>query len=311
MAKNKNKPNPREGIVMPQTEKEQVEVEGTENIPETVNATEADAAVVDSEKVDLVAETQELEKTELVDQDEAIDAPEESEAKSEETPPAEEIKDTEEDGEEDGEEEQTIKYNPAELVLETFDKKTINDIISNYIDIEVSEEDVSIYNTVENKKARALIKALSEAAAREVKHNDMVIKTLAHLSIFMLDTKKEKDSGLLFQLLVQDFNNAKDVAEIDMSIYILTRLFKHVRSFSFTVILKGINSGYHPEFKVNVLQMHEVFSQLSTRAERDLKIDKTISFANKKDGRGKAFNVSNVFLNQNGSKLLTQYFTDK
>lgn len=197
----------------------------------------------------------------------------------------------------------------VDFTIEQFDKKTINLVIAGYEQIEVSDADVGIYNTIENKKVRELIRALSEAAAGT--QYTMAIKTLGHLSIFMSETKKEKDSGLLFQLLAQDFNNAKDIDEIDMSVFILTRFFRYVRSFSFSVILKGINSGYHPEFKVNALQMHEVFKELVTKSDRDMKIDKTVSFANKKDGRGKAFGVSNVFLNQNGSRLLTQYFTQK
>lgn len=190
-----------------------------------------------------------------------------------------------------------------------FDKKTINALILGYESIEVDADKVTVLNSIENKKARALIDTLYKASIG-TKYT-MATKTLEHLSIFMADTTKEKDSGLLFQLLAKGFNDAKSVDEIDMSIFILTRLFKNVRSFSFNVILKGINSGYHPEFKVNALQMHEVFKELGTQAERDMKIDKTVSFANKADGRGKALGVSNVFLNQNGSKLLTQYFTEK
>lgn len=194
-----------------------------------------------------------------------------------------------------------------------FDKKSIDTIIKNYMNLELQDDEKdtahTIFNTEENKQARALVRFLGELA--EASDDDFAKNIISHLSLFASENKQEKDAGLFMQLLAQDFNLAKDIEQIDMAIFILTRIFRYVRTFSFNQFLKGIADGYHPEFKVHALQFVEVFKELVTKEDRTKKIGTTISFAGNRDGRGKAFGVSNVFLNQNGSKLLTEYFTTK
>lgn len=181
-----------------------------------------------------------------------------------------------------------------------FDKRTINDLIVNYMDAElVTDEATSMLNTVENQKARQLVNALNKINTST--GDKAETRILSYLSIYLEPTTTAKNPGMLMQLIAKEINEAKTISDLDMSLYILTRIFKHVASFHMRSFLK-IGSEYHSEFKVHALQMVEVFSQLATAEERKAKIGTIISLQ-------KSFKTSTTFLTSNGAKLVIEYFS--
>lgn len=181
-----------------------------------------------------------------------------------------------------------------------FDKRTINDLIVNYMDAElVTDEATSMLNTVENQKARQLVNTLNKL--NNATGDKAETRILSYLSIYLEPTTTAKNPGMLMQLIAKEINEAKTISDLDMSLYILTRIFKHVASFHMRSFLK-IGSEYHSEFKVHALQMVEVFSQLATAEERKAKIGTIISLQ-------KSFKTSTTFLTSNGAKLVIEYFS--
>ena len=181
-----------------------------------------------------------------------------------------------------------------------FDKRTINDLIVNYMDAElVTDEATSMLNTVENQKARQLVNTLNKINTST--GDKAETRILSYLSIYLEPTTTAKNPGMLMQLIAKEINEAKTISDLDMSLYILTRIFKHVASFHMRSFLK-IGSEYHSEFKVHALQMVEAFSQLATAEERKAKIGTIISLQ-------KSFKTSTTFLTSNGAKLVIEYFS--
>ena len=200
-----------------------------------------------------------------------------------------------------------VSYTDAEEAIEediysglVFDKRTINDLIVNYMDAElVTDESTSMLNTVENQKARQLVDTLNKINTST--GDKAETRILSYLSIYLEPTTTAKNPGMLMQLIAKEINEAKTISDLDMSLYILTRIFKHVASFHMRSFLK-IGSEYHSEFKVHALQMVEAFSQLATAEERKAKIGTIISLQ-------KSFKTSTTFLTSNGAKLVIEYFS--
>ena len=194
-------------------------------------------------------------------------------------------------------------FDGAEEVVLASDKKTINTLINEYMDAElvVSENTphTSMLNTVENQKARQLIATLNKI--NTAGGDKVVTKILSYLNLYMEPTDIAKNPGMLMQLIAKEVNEAKTIDDLDMAMYILTRIFKSVASFNIRSFLK-IGSEFHPEFKINALQMVEVFSQLATADERKAKVNATISLQ-------KSFKTSTTFLNTNGARLMIEYFS--
>ena len=188
----------------------------------------------------------------------------------------------------------------ADEVVLAFDKTTINTLINEYMDVELaSDENTSMLNTVENQKARHLISTLNKINTES--GDKAVTKILSYLNLYMEPTDIAKNPGMLMQLIAKEVNEAKTIDDLDMAMYILTRIFKSVASFNIRSFLK-IGSEFHPEFKINALQMVEVFSQLATADERKAKVNATISLQ-------KSFKTSTTFLNTNGARLMIEYFS--
>ena len=191
-------------------------------------------------------------------------------------------------------------FNGADEVVLAFDKTTINTLINEYMDVEIAlDENTSILNTVENQKARHLISTLNKINTES--GDKVVTKILSYLNLYMEPTDIAKNPGMLMQLIAKEVNEAKTIDDLDMAMYILTRIFKSVASFNIRSFLK-IGSEFHPEFKINALQMVEVFSQLATADERKAKVNATISLQ-------KSFKTSTTFLNTNGARLMIEYFS--
>ncbi len=188
----------------------------------------------------------------------------------------------------------------ADEAVLAFDKTTINTLINEYMDVELaSDENTSMLNTVENQKARHLISTLNKINTES--GDKVVTKILSYLNLYMEPTDIAKNPGMLMQLIAKEVNEAKTIDDLDMAMYILTRIFKSVASFNIRSFLK-IGSEFHPEFKINALQMVEVFSQLATADERKAKVNATISLQ-------KSFKTSTTFLNTNGARLMIEYFS--
>lgn len=191
-------------------------------------------------------------------------------------------------------------FNGADELLLAFDKTTINTLINEYMDVEIAlDENTSMLNTVENQKARHLISTLNKINTES--GDKVVTKILSYLNLYMEPTDIAKNPGMLMQLIAKEVNEAKTIDDLDMAMYILTRIFKSVASFNIRSFLK-IGSEFHPEFKINALQMVEVFSQLATADERKAKVNATISLQ-------KSFKTSTTFLNTNGARLMIEYFS--
>ena len=191
-------------------------------------------------------------------------------------------------------------FNGADELLLAFDKTTINTLINKYMDVEIAlDENTSMLNTVENQKARHLISTLNKI--NTASGDKIETKILSYLNLYMEPTDIAKNPGMLMQLIAKEVNEAKTIDDLDMAMYILTRIFKSVASFNIRSFLK-IGSEFHPEFKINALQMVEVFSQLATADERKAKVNATISLQ-------KSFKTSTTFLNTNGARLMIEYFS--
>ncbi len=189
--------------------------------------------------------------------------------------------------------------NSDAIVLE-FNKKTINELILNYAEGDiVLDENTSILNSEENQRARHLIKTLN--AINTAGGDKIETKILSYLSLYMEPTDLPKSPGMLMQLIAKEINEAKTISDLDMAIFILTRIFTHVASFNIRSFLK-IGTDYSAAFKVDALQMVEAFSQLSTAGDRKKKIGTVISLQ-------KTFKSSTSFLNANGAKLMIEYFS--
>lgn len=181
-----------------------------------------------------------------------------------------------------------------------FNKKTINELISNYMEgAIVLDANTSILNTEENQKARLLIKTLNTINAAG--GDKIETRILSYLSLYMEPTDLPKSPGMLMQLIAKEINEAKTISDLDMAIYILTRIFTNVASFNIRSFLK-IGNDYSAAFKVDALQMVEAFSQLSTADDRKKKIGTIISLQ-------KVFKSSTSFLNANGARLMIEHFS--
>lgn len=193
-----------------------------------------------------------------------------------------------------------VDFSGVDAIVLAFDKTTINTLINEYMDVElVLDENTSMLNTVENQKARHLISTLNKINTES--GDKVVTKILSYLNLYMEPTDIAKNPGMLMQLIAKEINEAKTIDDLDMAMYILTRIFKSVASFNIRSFLK-IGSEFHPEFKINALQMVEVFSQLATADERKAKVNATISLQ-------KSFKTSTTFLNTNGARLMIEYFS--
>ena len=191
-------------------------------------------------------------------------------------------------------------FGGVDAIVLAFDKTTINTLINEYMDVDLAlDENTSMLNTVENQKARHLISTLNKI--NTASGDKIETKILSYLNLYMEPTDIAKNPGMLMQLIAKEVNEAKTIDDLDMAMYILTRIFKSVASFNIRSFLK-IGSEFHPEFKINALQMVEVFSQLATADERKAKVNATISLQ-------KSFKTSTTFLTTNGARLMIEYFS--
>ena len=193
-----------------------------------------------------------------------------------------------------------INEDTVDVTTLVFNKKTINELISNYMEGDiVLDANTSILNTEENQKARLLIETLNTINAAG--GDKIETRILSYLSLYMEPTDLPKSPGMLMQLIAKEINEAKTISDLDMAIYILTRIFTNVASFNIRSFLK-IGNDYSAAFKVDALQMVEAFSQLSTADDRKKKIGTIISLQ-------KVFKSSTSFLNANGARLMIEHFS--
>lgn len=194
----------------------------------------------------------------------------------------------------------TIDTDTIDITTLLFNKKTINELILNYMEGDiVLDENTSILNSEENQRARNLIKTLN--IINTGGGDKIETKILSYLSLYMEPTDIPKSPGMLMQLIAKEINEAKTISDLDMAIFILTRIFTNVASFNIRSFLK-IGNDYSAAFKVDALQMVEAFSQLSTADDRKKKIGTIVSLQ-------KAFKASTSFLTANGARLMIEYFS--
>lgn len=194
----------------------------------------------------------------------------------------------------------TIDTDTIDTTTLLFNKKTINELILNYMEGDiVLDENTSILNSEENQRARNLIKTLNTINTGG--GDKIETKILSYLSLYMEPTDTPKSPGMLMQLIAKEINEAKTISDLDMAIFILTRIFTNVASFNIRSFLK-IGNDYSAAFKVDALQMVEAFSQLSTADDRKKKIGTIVSLQ-------KAFKASTSFLTANGARLMIEYFS--
>lgn len=256
-------------------------------------------AKLDASKVEEPEESSEIEKEDLslIQTPSLVDTDAETKAQLEDsTYPPVATEDTDEFKVKLG----TIDTATIDTTTLLFNKKTINELILNYMEGDiVLDENTSILNSEENQRARHLIKTLNTINTGG--GDKIETKILSYLSLYMEPTDTPKSPGMLMQLIAKEINEAKTISDLDMAIFILTRIFTNVASFNIRSFLK-IGNDYSAAFKVDALQMVEAFSQLSTADDRKKKIGTIVSLQ-------KAFKASTSFLTANGARLMIEYFS--
>ena len=306
--------NPKEGGTMPdnkeQVEKELTVVDAEKDIGELEDVTAGGVSEMTDEEVADASKESKQDGNDFV-ADEETDAMSED-TKDENKPVKLVVENTPPIDSEEGIKLEDSTYPPKEVLIAgtdfigadevvlAFDKTTINTLINEYMDVEIAlDENTSMLNTVENQKARHLISTLNKINTES--GDKVVTKILSYLNLYMEPTDIAKNPGMLMQLIAKEVNEAKTIDDLDMAMYILTRIFKSVASFNIRSFLK-IGSEFHPEFKINAVQMVEVFSQLATAEDRKAKVNATISLQ-------KSFKTSTTFLTTNGARLMIEYFS--
>lgn len=180
----------------------------------------------------------------------------------------------------------------------SFSKEALINILDT--DVEVDNSKATIYNTVDDMVAAAKLNKIYKLSAK-MSGNNAIAKVISQALKFASTPADKRKGDVLFSTLMREINVAVPGKELDLLMFVVTRTFKALRTFSEPAIVRSFREVKNVEVKQSALLLSHLISQLATPEDRKNKIDVTISL-------DRAVQLSPNGLNQNGVNLVKEYF---
>lgn len=180
----------------------------------------------------------------------------------------------------------------------SFSKEALIEILDSEVNIDSSK--ATIYNTVDDMVAAAKLNNIYKVASK-AGGNNAIAKVISQALKFASTPADKRKGDVLFSTLMREINVAIPGKDFDLLMFVVTRTFKALRTFSEPAIVRSFREVKNVEVKQSALLLSHLISQLATPEDRKNKIGVTISL-------DRAVQLSPNGLNQNGVNLVKEYF---
>ena len=187
----------------------------------------------------------------------------------------------------------------AEEEPAAFSKEALVEILDSAVIVDDSK--ATIYNTVDDMIAAVKLEKIYKLTAK-IGANNTISRVMSQaLKFASTSADKRKGDVLFFSTLIREINGSTAGKDFDLLMFVVTRTFKALRTFSEPAVVRSFREVKNTEIKENSLLLSHLISQLATADDRKKKIGVTISL-------DKAVRISPNGLNQNGASLVKDYF---
>lgn len=186
----------------------------------------------------------------------------------------------------------------AEKEYSSFSKEALIEILDSEVNIDSSK--ATIYNTVDDMIAAAKLNSIYKVASK-AGGNNAIAKVISQALKFASTPADKRKGDVLFSTLMREINISVSGKDFDLLMFVVTRTFKALRTFSEPAIVRSFREVKNVEVKQSALLLSHLISQLATPEDRKNKIGVTISL-------DRAVQLSPNGLNQNGVNLVKEYF---
>ena len=190
-------------------------------------------------------------------------------------------------------EEPVIEEEPA-----AFSKEALVEILDSTVTVDDSK--ATIYNTVDDMIAAVKLEKIYKLTAK-IGANNTISRVMSQALKFASTSADKRKGDVLFSTLIREINGSTAGKDFDLLMFVVTRTFKALRTFSEPAVVRSFREVKNTEIKENSLLLSHLISQLATADDRKKKIGVTISL-------DKAVRISPNGLNQNGASLVKDYF---
>lgn len=180
----------------------------------------------------------------------------------------------------------------------SFSKEALIEILDSEVNIDSSK--ATIYNTVDDMIAAAKLNSIYKVASK-AGGNNAIAKVISQALKFASTPADKRKGDVLFSTLMREINISVSGKDFDLLMFVVTRTFKALRTFSEPAIVRSFREVKNVEVKQSALLLSHLISQLATPEDRKNKIGVTISL-------DRAVQLSPNGLNQNGVNLVKEYF---
>lgn len=179
-----------------------------------------------------------------------------------------------------------------------FSKEALIEILDSEVAVDLSK--ATIYNTVDDMIATAKLNTIYKLAAK-MGGNNAIAKVISQALKFASTPADKRKGDVLFSTLMREINASSAGKDFDLLMFVVTRTFKALRTFSEPAVVRSFREVKNVEVKQSALLLSHLVAQLATPEDRKNKIGVTISL-------DRAVQLSPNGLNQNGVNLVKEYF---